>query len=407
MNVPYYIAKRYLLSKSSNNAINFISLIAGIGIIIGSASLFIVLSGFAGLKDFSLQFTTLIDPDLKAIPSSGKSFFVSDEEITQLQNSESIASFSKVIEEQVILSFDDKKRMATIKGVDENYQTVNKIDSLIYQGSWLKKDENQLADGWGQIVVGWGISNDLSFGVLDYAKSVKIFVPKPGKGQVTSMKNAFNSIDAFNVGVFQINEDLDNKYVFTNLETAQSLLNYKQNQFSSIEFKLNQNIDEEVAIKEIISILGDKVIIKNRAQLNDALYKMLNTENLAVYLIFTLVLVIALFNVIGSIIMMILDKRKSLTTLFNLGVTLKDIRNIFFVQGSLMSISGGLIGLFLGFVVVWLQQSFSLIMITPSLPYPVSIQFLNFIIVIVTISILGIIASKIASRRISKKLIET
>lgn len=407
MNVPYYIAKRYLLSKSSNNAINFISLIAGIGIIIGSASLFIVLSGFDGLKDFSLQFTTLIDPDLKAIPSSGKSFFVSDEEITQLQNSESIASFSKIIEEQVILSFDDKKRMATIKGVDENYQTVNKIDSLIYQGSWLKKDENQLADGWGQIVVGWGISNDLSFGVLDYAKSVKIFVPKPGKGQVTSMKNAFNSIDAFNVGVFQINEDLDNKYVFTNLETAQSLLNYKQNQFSSIEFKLNQNIDEEVAIKEIISILGDKVIIKNRAQLNDALYKMLNTENLAVYLIFTLVLVIALFNVIGSIIMMILDKRKSLTTLFNLGVTLKDIRNIFFVQGSLMSISGGLIGLFLGFVVVWLQQSFSLIMITPSLPYPVSIQFLNFIIVIVTISILGIIASKIASRRISKKLIET
>ena len=407
MNVPFYIAKRYLLSKSSNNAINFISLIAGIGIIIGSASLFIVLSGFAGLKDFSLQFTTLIDPDLKAIPSSGKSFFVSDEEITQLQNSESIASFSKIIEEQVILSFDDKKRMATIKGVDENYQTVNKIDSLIYQGSWLKKDENQLADGWGQIVVGWGISNDLSFGVLDYAKSVKIFVPKPGKGQVTSMKNAFNSIDAFNVGVFQINEDLDNKYVFTNLETAQSLLNYKQNQFSSIEFKLNQNIDEEVAIKEIISILGDKVIIKNRAQLNDALYKMLNTENLAVYLIFTLVLVIALFNVIGSIIMMILDKRKSLTTLFNLGVTLKDIRNIFFVQGSLMSISGGLIGLFLGFVVVWLQQSFSLIMITPSLPYPVSIQFLNFIIVIVTISILGIIASKIASRRISKKLIET
>ena len=329
MNVPYYIAKRYLLSKSSNNAINFISLIAGIGIIIGSASLFIVLSGFAGLKDFSLQFTTLIDPDLKAIPSSGKSFFVSDEEITQLQNSESIASFSKIIEEQVILSFDDKKRMATIKGVDENYQTVNKIDSLIYQGSWLKKDENQLADGWGQIVVGWGISNDLSFGVLDYAKSVKIFVPKPGKGQVTSMKNAFNSIDAFNVGVFQINEDLDNKYVFTNLETAQSLLNYKQNQFSSIEFKLNQNIDEEVAIKEIISILGDKVIIKNRAQLNDALYKMLNTENLAVYLIFTLVLVIALFNVIGSIIMMILDKRKSHYIILVLHLRILEIYSLF------------------------------------------------------------------------------
>ncbi len=143
MNFALYIAKRYLLSKSSNNAINFISIIAGIGIIIGSASLFIVLSGFAGLKDFSLQFTTLVDPDLKAIPSSGKSFFVSDEELTQLKKSRSIADFSKIIEEQVILSFDDKKRMATIKGVDENYQNVNKIDSVIYQGSWLTPLINQ------------------------------------------------------------------------------------------------------------------------------------------------------------------------------------------------------------------------------------------------------------------------
>jgi lipoprotein-releasing system permease protein len=405
MNFALYIAKRYLLSKSSNNAINFISIIAGIGIIIGSASLFIVLSGFAGLKDFSLQFTTLVDPDLKAIPSSGKSFFVSDEELTQLKKSRSIADFSKIIEEQVILSFDDKKRMATIKGVDENYQNVNKIDSVIYQGSWLTPLINQGEDEWGQIVVGWGISNDLSFGVLDYAKSVKIFVPKPGKGQITSMKNAFNSIDVVNIGVFQINEDMDNKYVYTNIETAQYLLGNGKNQLSSMEFKINKGIDEETAKAEIEAILGDKILVKNRAQLNDALYKMLNTENLAVYLIFTLVLIIALFNVIGSIIMMILDKRKSLSTLFNLGATLKDIRKIFFIQGSLMSISGGLIGLFLGFVIVVLQKSLSLIMITPSLAYPVSIEFFNFIIVIATISVLGIIASNIASKRISQKLI--
>lgn len=399
MSFPLYIAKRYLVTKSANNAINFITIIAAIGVIIGSASLFIVLSGFAGLKDFSLQFTTMVDPDIKAIPSTGKSFYVSDDEMNQFKNSESIDNFSKIIEEQVILSFDDKKRMATIKGVDENYQKVNAIDSVIYQGSWLTKDVKQ-------IVVGWRISNDLSFGVLDYAKSVEIFVPKPGKGQVTSIKNAFNSISVVNVGIFQINEDLDNKYVFSNIETAQQLLNYKDNQVSAIEFKLKDGIEEESAIKEIQSILGDKVSLKNRVQLNDALYKMLNTENLAVYLIFTLVLIIALFNVIGSIIMMILDKRKSLSTLFNLGATVREIRRIFFLQGSLMSIVGGIIGLVLGFIVVLLQQWFSLIMITPSLPYPVSIKPINFVIVLVTISALGVIASNIASRRISKQLIE-
>ena len=325
MKFPLYIAKRYLLTKSSNNAINFISIIAAIGVIIGSASLFIVLSGFAGLKEFSLQFTTMIDPDLKAIPSAGKSFFVSEEELLKLEKSSSVKSYSKVIEERVILNFDDKKRTATIKGVDENYQKVNKIDSVIYQGSWIANELNQ-------VVVGWGISNDLSFGVLDYAKAIEIYVPKPGKGQITSINSAFNSIKVVNVGIFQINEDLDNKFVFANLETAQSLLSFKNNQISSIEFKLNEDIEEENAIDAIQIILGDKVTLKNRAQLNDALYKMLNTENLAVYLIFTLVLIIALFNVIGSIIMMILDKKKSLNTLFNLGLTLEILETFSFIK---------------------------------------------------------------------------
>lgn len=399
MNFPLYIAKRYLITKSRNNAINFITIIAAIGVIIGSASLFIVLSGFAGLKDFSLQFTTMVDPDLKAVPVSGKSFMLSEDEIEKLENANSIANFTKIIEEQVIINFDDKKRTATLKGVDNNFQLVNNIQPLIYQGSWL-------SEGVNQIVVGWKISSDLSFGVLDYAKTVDLFVPKPGTGQISSIKNAFNSVNAINVGIFQINEDLDNKYVFSNLEMAKNLLGYKDNQISSVEFKLNPNVDEDSAKEELKSILGNKVAFKNRLQLNDALYKMLNTENLAVYLIFTLVLIIALFNVIGSIIMMILDKKQSLNTLFNLGATVKDIRRIFFLQGSLMSVVGGFIGLLLGFLIILLQKTFSLVMITPSLPYPVSIKPINFLIVLLTISTLGIIASKIASQRISKTLVE-
>lgn len=399
MNVSLYIAKRYLFSKSSNNAINFITIIAAIGVIIGSASLFIVLSGFAGLKDFSLQFSTIVDPDLKVFSAKGKSFELTQDEVTQISALNDVASYSKIIEERVVLTFENKNIIASLKGVDENYPK-STIETILVQGRWLEPNTDQ-------IVAGWGVSNNLSFGVFDYAKTIRISVPKPGKGQISSLKGAFNSLNATNAGVFQINEDLDNRYVYANFETVQYLLGYKEHQITAIEFQLKNPEDTETVKQQLLDIFGNTVIIKNRAQLNDALYKMLNTENLAVYLIFTLVLIIALFNVIGSIIMMILDKKKNLNTLFNLGVTVKEIQRVFFLQGSLMTILGGALGLLLGFIIVWIQKIFSLFMITPSLPYPVLIKPINFVIVFVTISVLGIIASKIASARISKKLITT
>ena len=399
MNISFYIAKRYLRSKSSNNAINFITIIAGIGVVLGAASLFIVLSGFAGLKDFTLQFSSIVDPDLKAETAIGKSFVLTNDQTNKLKALKEVALYSKIIEERVIIASDDKNDIVTLKGVDESFQSVTSIDSVIVQGGWFAQEANQ-------VVVGWGVSSTLSLGVLDYSKVLNIYVPKPGKGQITSTNNAFNSIRAINVGVFDINEKINDTYVYGSLDLAQHLLNYDENQITGIEFRLVNGADENTAKEKIQAILGDNVIIKNRSQLNDALYKMLNTENLAVYLIFTLVLIIALFNVIGSIIMMILDKKKTLNTLFNLGATLKDIKRIFFFQGSLMTLVGGLIGIFLGFIIILLQKSFALVMITSSLPYPVTIKFENFFVVFLTISVLGVLASKIASVRITKALVE-
>lgn len=400
MNFPVYIAKRYLRSKSSNNAINFITNIAIIGVILGAASLFIVLAGFAGLKDFTLQFSTEIDPDLKAETTIGKNFVLTNEMAEKLDNLDAVAEYSKIIEERVFITSNNKTSIAKIKGVDGNFQNIVNIDSAMDTGSWVEQNTNE-------IVVGWGIANHLSLGVLDYTKPISIYVPKPGKGQINSTKDAFNSVRAFNVGVFYINESLNDGYLYTPIDLAKRLLNYQDNQITSIEFKLAANADENKAKQSIQTILGDNIIVKNRAQLNDALYKMLNTENLAVYLIFTLVLIIAFFNVIGSLIMMMLDKKKSLSTLFNIGATVKDIRRIFFYQGSLMSIVGGLIGLVLALIIVLLQQQFSLIMITPSLAYPVALRIENFFIVFFTISVLGIIASKIASARITKNMVKT
>lgn len=402
MNFALYIAKRYLRSKSSNNAINFITIIAAVGVVLGAASLFIVLAGFAGLKVFTLQFSNIVDPDLKAETAIGKSFIINENIITKLNALEGIAYYSNVIEERVIISSENKNTLATIKGVDENFNRVNQMDSVLIQGSWFTQGTNQT-------VIGWGISRNLSYGVLDFSRTANIYVPKPGKGQITSTKNVFNTIKTVNVGIFNINETLDDNYIYAPIDLVEHLLNYKPNQISSIEFKLKEGADEATAKNNIQAILGKQAIVKNRIQLNDKLYKMLNTENLAVYLIFTLVLIIALFNVIGSIIMMILDKKKTLNTLFNMGATIKDIRRIFFFQGAIMSIVGGIIGILIGALFVLNQihgPDILKIYITPTLPYPVTLQTENFFIVFVTISVLGILASKIATARITKSLVE-
>ncbi|SEP84982.1 lipoprotein-releasing system permease protein [Hyunsoonleella jejuensis] len=398
MNVSLYIAKRYLRSKSSNNAINFITIIALIGVVLGAASLFVVLSGFAGLKDFTLQFSTIVDPDLKAETIIGKSFTFTEAQREQLNNIDDIVLYSEVIEERVIVYSEGKNYLASIKGVDGNYNKVSGIDSVIPHGSWLTQKSNQ-------IVSGWGVSQNLSFGVLDYGKALDMYVPKPGTGQVTSTKNAFNAVRAINVGIFDINEKLNDTYVYSSISLARRLLNYAPHQISALEFKLSEDADQVAVQSQIQTILGSNIVVKNRVQLNDALYKMLNSENLLIYLLLTLVSALLIFNVIGSIIMMILEKKPSLNTLFNLGVPIKHMRKIFFFQGSAITLIGCVVGLLLGFIVVLLQQTFGLVPITPTLAYPVSIKLENFIIVFLTISVLGILSSKISATRVTEKLV--
>ncbi|NRA94543.1 MAG: FtsX-like permease family protein [Psychroserpens sp.] len=400
MNFPLYIAKRYLFTKSSKSAINIMTLIAASGTIIASAALFIVLSGFAGLKEFSLRFSAFVDPDLKVVPATGKSFVLSETEKERLQNLNGVASFSKIIEERAILQSGDKRQIITLKGVDANFNKVTAIDSMVIFGRWLK-------NGTPQIVSGGGIANMLSMGVYDMSKNLSLSVPKPGKGQITSVKSAFNSTNVVNIGIFDINQDLNYDVIYADINLARSLLNYSEDQITGLELRLQADANEGTVKNNLQELFGSKVKIKNRSQLNDALNKMLNTENMAVYLIFTLVIIIALFNVIGALIMMILDKKESLQTLFNLGATTKEIRRIFFLQGSLMTILAGFVGFLLGFAIVALQKQYSLVWIIPSEPYPVELKFINFIIVLVTITTLGLLAAKLASQRISRSLIKS
>ncbi|MFD0760519.1 ABC transporter permease [Lutibacter aestuarii] len=400
MNFPLYIAKRYLFSKSSNNTINIITFIAAIGVIVGTLALFIVLSGFSGLREFSIGFLNTSDPDIKITSKKGKSFLVSKEINSILDNEKGIAFYSKVIEERAFFDFKNKTHIAYIKGVDSNYIKVNRMDTTVYVGTWLDKEIPLGA------VVGNGISNLLSVGVFDFLEPLKIYVPKPGEGYITNPTNAFSKINTQAIGVFSLTDEMDRKFTFISLAVAQQLLNYTPNQVSAIEIRVKSIEDREVIITKIKSALGDDFVVENREQLNAVLYKMLNTENLASYLVFTLILIIALFNVIGAIIMMILDKKDNLKTLYNLGATIKEIKRVFILQGFLLSVVGLVIGLSLGILLVLLQKKYHLFMITQHLAYPVEFTLFNVLTVVVTILVLGFLASKIASSRISKKLVE-
>lgn len=369
------------------------------GIIVGAMALFVVLSVFSGLKIFSLSFSNNIDPDLKISSTLGKSFFVSPSQENKINQIEGVASYSKIIEERVLFTFDGKQEVTYLKGVDTNFIKVNAIKKTIFKGDWLKKDTYQ-------VVVGYGISQKFSMGLLDFNHYLEVLAPKPGKGNIENPKEAFNPMTLIPVGIYAISEDLDSKYVFADLGLAQELLEYKTNQISGIEVKMKKDADENAIVNKLQTIFNHKITVKNRAQLNESLYKMLNTENLAVYLIFTLVIIIALFNLIGALIMMILDKKANLKTLLNLGTEIKDLRKIFLLQGTLLSLFGGIIGLLLGIAVVLLQQYYELVMITPTLAYPVVFTIENVLIVLTTIITLGFIASLIASSRVSKKLLD-
>jgi len=401
LNFPLYIAKRYLRSKSSQNAVNIINFITFLVIVIGSAALFIVLSAFAGLRTFSLSFSNTFDPDLKASPSIGKHFTISADEESALANIEGLANYSKELEERAYLTYKEKSTIAYIKGVDENYRAVTGVDSTLIFGNWGSDVYNG--------VIGIGIYNLLGV-PMNNRTAMEVLVPKPGEGSFSQQglnAKPYDDLALVVSGVYAVEESLDKKYVFAQLPIVQELLQKDSTEVSGINFKLMEKASADDVRSAIKEVLGDKVSVLTRREQNTSLYRMLNTENLATYLIFTLVLIIALFNVVGAIIMMILDKQQNSKTLYSLGTTIKELRRIYFIQGILVTSFGGLIGVLIGTLLIGSQLAFGWLKITPTLAYPVEFNIINILIVIGTIVVLGFISSKIASSRINEKLIST
>tara|TARA_B110000003_G_scaffold272185_1_gene307595 strand:- start:9983 stop:11194 length:1212 start_codon:yes stop_codon:yes gene_type:complete len=391
----FKIAFRYFFSKNEQTVINRINFFSLILIIISSASLFIVLSAFDGLKTFGLSFSNKFDADYELSPTTGKYLTLSSKKISEIKNIDEIIEVAPQIEEKVFLSFKEKNQVAVLKGVDSTYNKVIPIKDLVLIGDWIDYDTSKT-------VIGYGISTKLGLGVYDYSSFLKISVPQNKTSSILNL-NPFKSLPLIVVGLYQINEELDNKYIFTSISFAKDLLNLKENQHSNIILKTNNTENKKQLEKKIKLIVGEKIKLTSRLEKNAALYKMLNTENIVVYFIFSLVMIVSLFNLIGSLIMMIINKKKEMKILIAMGMSNKNLSQIFYLIGLIICFIGGVTGISLGAFLVFIQKYSSLIYVPgTNLAYPVEFNLKNIITVFLTLIILGSISSLWSIRGVKK-----
>ena len=397
MNFSLRIAMKYLFSKNKKSIINRINRFSIITLLISSTSLLIVLSGFEGLKNFGMNLYEIFEPDFNIIPKKGKQLTILDSQIKKIHASQGVLSISGVIEEKVFLSFKNKTHVGYLKGITPSYVDVNPIDSLISDGNWIDDDSNS-------IVLGKGLSQILGAGVNDYSSFLEISVPKNKKVRFgeTPMKSMFSSI----AGIFQISKEFDDKFIFSSSRFARKLLDIDQNSYSYLALKTRNDFSKKEITLILNEIIPNKFIIKSRSDKNSAINKMVKIENLAVYLIFSLVIIISLFNLIGSLLMMFLDKSDELKTMLSMGERPKNIQKIFLFIGLLISSLGSLSGIILGSIILLLQNHFHFLYVPgTSIPYPVILTFNNILIVFFTVLILGSFTSVWATRGMRKPII--
>ena len=359
-------------------------------IVISSASLIIVLSGFSGLKDYGLSFSNSFDPEYRILPKTGKTFLIDSTITKSLSSVSEIRNFTPVIEEKIFLSFRGKNHVAYLRGIDSSYFKVIPLKKLIQMGKLFNP-------GYDEVVIGSGIANILNLGIYDFNDFLKLTALKKETGRLINV-NPFREKRSLVSGIFQVGDDIDKKYLFSSLAFSKNLFQIPKKFYSYIDLTVNENISSESLLKKVQPFFLDKITVKSKQQLNPAFYKMLNTENIAIYFIFTLVLIISSFNVIGSLFIMMLEKKPNLKILNAMGFHKKHNKRIFFYLGLMISWIGGLFGLILGLTLLLIQY-FSPFLYVPGtvLPYPVSFKINDLILVISTLIILGFISSSWAT----------
>lgn len=396
MNTSYYIAKRYLFSKKSVNAINFISGISMLGVFVGSAALIIILSVFNGFESIVLSMYNTFSPELRIEAAEGKAFDPADTRLSKLKNDGRIINYTEVLQEKALIRYGKSQSIALVKGVSDDYTKgkVN-IDSAISSGSFTLRNQ-----GEDFAVIGSAIQNYLSVNLNDEFRNLDIYSPRKGAANSLNPADEFNVMSIHPAGVFSVQQEFDDMMIVP-IGFARQLLG-EESKVSLIEINTKVGISVEDFQNEVSASLGKNFIVKNRSQQNQLLYKILNSEKWAIFLILTFVLVIAIFNIIGSLTMLVIDKTKDIAILSSLGANNSLIRGIFFIEGMMISMVGCLLGMTAGLIFSLLQQHFGFIRMSGASflieSYPIVLKGSDFILVLGTVLTVSLIASAISSR---------
>ena len=372
------------------------NIISVIVISFSTASLFIVLSAFSGLKTFGLSFTNKFDPDYRIKPKNEKKMILSNKELSKINMIPFVVESSPVIENKVVLRFKDKTMMAVLRGVNQQYSNIIQIDSLLISGKWFEQD-------YSEVIVGSSVARQLNLGIYDYSDLLKITVPRK-LNKSTINFDPFKNETALVAGIYSSNSDINKFYVFSNINFARRIFQNQFNEFDFIDLKVQGSPDVESLNMEISKALNKPVNIVSRKELNSSIYKMLNTENIILYFVFSIIIVISLFSVFGSVVIMYLDKKKEFFIFHAIGIVPRQIQQIFFFLGCYISWLGSVLGFCLGILIVFIQKSLPFLYVpSTSLAYPVEIQFKNCLIVLLTVFLLGSLTSVVATAGIKKK----
>ena len=403
MKLSVYIAKRYLFAKKSRNAINVISAVSVAGVAVGTMTLIIVLSVFNGLEKLVSSIFNTFDPDIKITAAYGKTFTADTAMLTFLSNVDGISGYSITLEENALLRYDERQYIATIKGVDNNYHKVTSINDSMWEGEFTLEAEN----GRQFAIPGLGVSQYLGIRI-NFVTPIFIYVPRKTGEANLNAENAFNRDYLFPSGIFDVEKEYDSKYVYLPINFVRELTE-NENASSSIEIKVEKETETEAIKKKIAKTLGDNYVVQNRYEQQEIFYKVMKSERLAIFVILTLILIIASFNIIGSLTMLIIEKERDIKILKSLGANNNLIKNIFIFEGWLISIIGAGVGIILGFIICWLQQTFGLVRLqSESLimdAYPVVLELKDFLIVPATVLLIGYWAAWYPVRYLTKRFL--
>jgi lipoprotein-releasing system permease protein len=397
MQFAFFIAKRYFIAKKSTNVINIISGISILGILISSMALFIILSVFNGFESLVLSLYNKFAPDIKIETAKGKFFDPNQEQFRSIKNNPAIAHYVECLEEKAMLRFGKQQYIATVKGVSNDFLNTKSLDSNIVKGELILEYEGQpLA------IVGAGVEYYLGLNI-NSTEPILLFAPRKNisKSSMGSM-NDLNQMSIYTAGVFQVQQDFDAKYAIVPLSFARELFADSVN-VSSIELYLKDGAYVDKIQNSIKSLLGSDYSVKNRYEQNELLYKVLNTEKWVVYAILTFVLMIAICNIVGVLTMLIIDKKKDIAILKSMGASQNMICNIFILEGFLIALCGSFLGLALGFLICWLQQTYDLIGLAQSgsfviSAYPIEMHLDDFFLILFTVLSISFVASWVASK---------